>query len=360
MNLGQFFSAPRAPRRISRGTRASRSRCAPVVDRLESRTVLSTLSSITGNLNGTAIPANDTVWFSSVAKVQGTGSSPVTVEINNQTISFTANGTLTTVSVPNTLLVLSPTAKTATTTYDAAANTWDTTAPMSFSGNVFLAGVALPTGGGLPGGIKNVTWQGQFSTDTTGIKVNWQWAAAVYTQFSTDPSAVGVKPVDDNHVSQYQNSDHAGTPENDTPYVIGGATGGGGSNFTGSYSATATVTPSVGLPATTGSLSGYVTLNGGPDAGVTVVLTGVDNQGDAVSLTTVTDGNGMYSFTGLQAGIYTVDEPQVRSISSTSSVGTDNGLSDGTIDQYGNITSIVLAAGDQGVQYNFAFTYVIG
>ena len=322
--------------------------------------MLSTTSSITGNFNGTAIPANDTVWFSSVAKVQGTGSSPVTIEISNQTISFTANGSPTTVSVPNTVLTLSPTATTASTTYDAASNTWDTTAPMSFSGNVLLAGAALPTGAGLPGGIKNVTWQGQFSTDTSGIKVNWQWAAAVYTQFSTDLSTLGIKPVDQSSLSQYHNSDHAGTPETYKSYVIGGGTGGGGSNFTGSYSATAAVTPSVGLPPTTASLSGYVTLNGGPDAGVTVVLTGTDDQGNAVSLTTVTDKNGMYSFTGLQAGTYTIEEPQVRNISSTSSVGTDNGNSDGAIDDYGDITSIVLAAGDQGTNYNFAFVYLIG
>jgi len=52
-----------------------------------------------------------------------------------------------------------------------------------------------------------------------------------------------VKPVDDNRASAYQNSDHAGTPENFTPYVVGGATGGGGSNFTGSYSGTSACTP---------------------------------------------------------------------------------------------------------------------
>jgi len=38
--------------------------------------------------------------------------------------------------------------------------------------------------------------------------------------------------------SIYKNSDHAGTPENFKTFVVGGATGGGGSNFTGSYSAT--------------------------------------------------------------------------------------------------------------------------
>lgn len=65
-----------------------------------------------------------------------------------------------------------------------------------------------------------------------------QWGASVYTSFDTDYNALGVKPVDDNKASEYKNSDHAGTPENFKPFVTGGATGGGGSNYTGSYSAT--------------------------------------------------------------------------------------------------------------------------
>jgi hypothetical protein len=40
-----------------------------------------------------------------------------------------------------------------------------------------------------------------------------------------------------------KNSDHAGTPENFKPFVIGGARGGGGSNYTGLYSGTGKVTP---------------------------------------------------------------------------------------------------------------------
>ncbi len=56
--------------------------------------------------------------------------------------------------------------------------------------------------------------------------------------FGADYNSLGVKPVDDNKASQNKNSDHAGTPENFKSFVIGGARGGGGSNFTGSYSGT--------------------------------------------------------------------------------------------------------------------------
>ena len=81
-----------------------------------------------------------------------------------------------------------------------------------------------------------MTWTGTFSSTTPGLGVQWQWAAAVYTRFDTAYNALGVKPVDDNHASQYQNSDHSETPENYKQYVTGGARGGGGSNFTGSLS----------------------------------------------------------------------------------------------------------------------------
>jgi hypothetical protein len=64
----------------------------------------------------------------------------------------------------------------------------------------------------------------------------------VYTSFNPNYTALGVKPVDDNDASIYHNSDHAGTPENYKQNVIGGARGGGGSNYTGSYSGTGGIT----------------------------------------------------------------------------------------------------------------------
>src|ERR1700739_4212860 len=100
--------------------------------------------------------------------------------------------------------------------------------------------------------------------------MQWQWAAASFSSFSTDYSAIGVKPVDDNKASQYQNSDHAGTPESYEAYVVGGATGGGGSNYTGSYSGTVSLALPVAQAPTAntgGPYSGYVaqgiSFNGG-------------------------------------------------------------------------------------------------
>jgi hypothetical protein len=200
-------------------------------------------SSITSNFNGTPIDAGDTIWFNSVLKVHGLGSDPVTIGFTGS-IAFTANDTPYVISVPSAIVNFTPGVTVATTIF--CNGTWVTTVPLShLSGKVFLDGFALqaPVPDGFPGGIKDITWQGTFFSLTPGLSIQWQWAAAVYPTFSPDYNALGVKPVDDNKASAYQNSDHAGTPENYRAYVTGGATGGGGSNFTGSYSGTASTVP---------------------------------------------------------------------------------------------------------------------
>ena len=205
-------------------------------------------SSVTSNFNGTQIPAGDWIWFTAVAKVKGMGSAAVTIGLMGN-IQFAVNGILYVVPVPPALLTFSPSVSLATAVFSNGQ--WVTTVPIvGLAGNVFLTGVAIqaPTPNGFPGGINPVTWQGTFVSATPGLTVDWQWAAAVYDNpsFGTDYTQLGVKPVDDNSASIYQNSDHAGTPEDFKKFVVGGARGGGGSNFTGSYSATGWVTPTPG------------------------------------------------------------------------------------------------------------------
>ena len=203
-------------------------------------------SAITSNFNGTAIAAGDFVWFNGVTKVSGLSASPTTIFVTHATITFTANGKTYLVTVPDSEITFSTSTTLATTNFEVLSPEigsplgWDTDLPFSgLAGNDFLAAVTFKVpAGGLPGGIKNVIWQATFSSNRSGLTVNWQWGAAVYTSFSTAYNSLGVKPVDDNKASQYKNSDHAGTPENFKSFVIGGARGGGGSNFTGSYSGT--------------------------------------------------------------------------------------------------------------------------
>jgi hypothetical protein len=191
---------------------------------------------ITSNFNGTPILAGDYIWFNSVLRVQGLDPTKKT------TVSFSGSKIESAdfdESAPSATITFDPAVTTSTTTFTAGQ--WVTTVPASLGGNVFLDGLAfLVPAGGLPGGINPVTWKGTFSSATTGLKFQWKWAAAVYTTFSTNYNSLGVKPVDDNHTSAYQNADRAGTPENFRSFVIGGARGGGASNYTGSYSGTGT------------------------------------------------------------------------------------------------------------------------
>src|SRR5262245_37862529 len=284
----------------------------PRLEVLDDR-ITPTVSSIVSNFNGTAIQAGSTLWFNSVCKVSGLGPQGATLFITHGSVLSSAFG----VAMPDAVVTFSPTATSAATMSDVGTNTWFTTVPMGLGGNTFLVGAALPLPNGLPGGLNPVTWRADFATDTPGVSVNWQWSAAVYRSFSADYSALGVKPVDSNRASQYQNSDHAGTPENFKSFVTGGARGGGGSNFTGSYSATGHVTPELFQPPSggTASIGGTVFQDNDFDGvqqpgeefgieNVEIDLTGLDVNGNTVSMVTHTDADGHYSFTGLSAGTY--------------------------------------------------------
>jgi hypothetical protein len=206
--------------------------------------------SIRSNFNGTPIPAGDYVWFNSVLAVHGLDPQAQTaINFVPMPITFSAQGSPFVIPVPAATIQFIPNLALATT--DFVAGAWSTSVPTSgLAGKVFLDGVAfLVPAAGLPGGINDVTWSGMFFSCTPGLTIQWQWAAAVYQNAGfLDPGYEGlnVKPVDDNKASVYKNSDHAGTPENFRDFVIGGARGGGGSNFTGSYSGTASCVPTIG------------------------------------------------------------------------------------------------------------------
>ena len=244
-------------------------------------------SSIVSNFNGNSIAGGDYIWFSAVftPTTQISTTAATNIFFQNQTISFTANGVNYNLSVPNSEVTFSPTATTATTVYNASTSTWVTTLPASgnLSGNAFLTGFAFHVpAGGLAGGINPVTWSGSFSTNQSGLGINWQWAAAVYTSFTSNYGNLGIKPVDSNRLSSYQNSDHAGTPENYESYVVGGARGGGGSNYTGSYSGTASDDPPI-------PPSGQLTITTSDTSNPNVLQTRSDKTYDVQGTYTVPD-----------------------------------------------------------------------
>jgi hypothetical protein len=199
------------------------------------------------NFNGTALQPGAFIWFNANFTASGIPSTGATISFTSSTVTFTTDQSYT-VSVPNAKITFSPSAVCASTSFDSLSNTWTTTVPLAGSDEVFLTGVVFPVPVGFANGNGQVegpvTWQGSFSADTQGILVDWKWGAAVYNVFSLDYNVLGIKPTH-TQTCLYSNSDHAGTPEgidsSGQPFkafVTGGARGGGGSNWTGSWSGT--------------------------------------------------------------------------------------------------------------------------
>jgi hypothetical protein len=213
------------------------------------------------NFNSSAIPGGDYIWFTCAVDPQGLSSTQsTTISCTGQTISFTCGGHNYSVPVPNGCLTYAPNCSTATTS--CSTGSWVSYDPDSgLSGNEFLCGVAFQVpAGGLAGGIKNVTWTGNDSSNAA-CNINCEWAAAVYSSaFTSACSSLNVKPCDNSQASQYKNSDNCGTPENYKNCVTVGACGNGGSNYTGSYCTPCPVTPPT-MSCGTGTLPNTATVS---------------------------------------------------------------------------------------------------
>src|SRR4029077_19954111 len=206
------------------------------------------LNSIESSFNAAPIAEGNYIWFNSAIRVNGVGSDTARIFLNDSTIAFAANGTNYNLPVPGATLTSDAAATAASTTFDEASNRWATTVPGSLSARAFLSGLAFPVpAGGLPGGISSVTWSASFSTDTRGVTAQWGWGAAVYTTIGTDYNALAVNPVDEGQsgpsagpVVKAQSRveagqmDSVGKPASLEAFVIAGAGGDGGSDFTGS------------------------------------------------------------------------------------------------------------------------------
>ena len=198
-------------------------------------------SSISSNFNGTSIPAGRAIWFNANFKVSPSPlTTTTTIRFTNGTVTFASGGQNYLLIVPDAVITFSPGATCATTSFNTALNRWETIVPLGGSDEIFLSGFGFTVPVSLPGGINPVTWSGDFQADQSGISISWKWSAAVYTTNMSNYNTLGVKPTHTN-ACLYPNSDHAGTPENKKSFVTGGARGGGGSNFTGSWSATKSV-----------------------------------------------------------------------------------------------------------------------
>jgi hypothetical protein len=106
--------------------------------------------------------------------------------------------------------------------------------PNHLSDEIFFDGSAVPIDSNITGGGKSTFNFTTLSSDNN-LAFSWQWSAAVFTYWpggnACDNQAM---------ILPFHNSEHAGTPQNTTVQksLIQGPRGGGGSNFTGSWSGT--------------------------------------------------------------------------------------------------------------------------
>jgi hypothetical protein len=199
------------------------------------------------NFNGTFVPAGTYIWFNSNFKANNVPRNGATIDFTSGNVSFTAGATSYSLAVPNARITFSSTASCTSTTFDSGTNTWNTTVPVSGDDEIFLTGLTWPVPtGGLSGGANPVNFSGIYSseTDAPGLSIQMVWSAAAYSSFPTNYNALQVKAGHQKACGQ-NNGDHAGTPEgvdnSNIPwksYLVGGPRGGGGSNFTGSWSGT--------------------------------------------------------------------------------------------------------------------------
>jgi hypothetical protein len=151
-------------------------------------------------------------------------------------VSFVLNGT--SYPMPDGVVNFDPNAPaTSTTTFSGTPGTssarWTTTInPNVISDENFFVGAAIPVDPAIAGGGQ-ATIRFTTQTDDTGLSFSWQWSAAVYTFWPADWNQAMIQ-------AYHGNGEHADTPNNTQiqKSLIQGPRGGGGSNFTGSWSAT--------------------------------------------------------------------------------------------------------------------------
>ena len=126
-------------------------------------------TSSSNNFNNFSINAGNYLWFTSVLKVQGLGTTPVTITFTNQTITSPNFGPL---SVPDATVTFDPAVNFATTTFGpGGVSTTMVPSNPTLKGNTFFSGLGFLIPANLPGSVHPVTWSGVISTATAGVKV---------------------------------------------------------------------------------------------------------------------------------------------------------------------------------------------
>jgi hypothetical protein len=324
-------------------------------------------TAISCNFNPTAIPAGSTLWFNSVFTVTGLGSAPANLHFTNQTISFTVNGTPTTYSLPNSAVSISSQSQGNTDVsgrplFPSLFVTDITNAPDAQSGDWQYGGTPI-----TPSAVFG-TWK-TFSETITLTTAT----PTVALTASADPAGNGwnLGPGADAPPAGLPNQGYGAEirwslsslglqPGHQYRFYV--MVHDGDQNKSGGDAGQAVYTKSIPGQPPPASVSGFVMDNtGAAMGGVPITLTGTTSTGQSITLTTTTAADGSYSFAGLLPGTYQVSEtPPTPYTESGASVGTVNGAPDGATVGGGPITNIVLASGNDGVNYDFTNVIPVG
>jgi hypothetical protein len=182
-------------------------------------------------------PGNGYVWCN--AHLNCNPGKPCTVYCKNATVTFSCNnGHVYTFPVPD-CQVKFTNCSSSSCQFNGA--NWNTTIPCAGDDQIFLSGCGIPWQSEFAN-CHSVCWTGVFCCDTAGVNCNWQWSAACYNNSNLgNCGSVNVKPCH-NVYCGYPSGDQCGTPENCKSSCQGGGCGGGGSNYTGSWSSTGSFT----------------------------------------------------------------------------------------------------------------------
>jgi hypothetical protein len=179
------------------------------------------------------VGGSDVVWINAhIGKPSGIPTNEVTT-VRFTGVTFVLNGI--TYPLPDGFLIFDPSAPaTPTTSFDSTFmpnGRWVTTLnPSNLFDEIFFDGQAVPVDSNISGGGSATVNYTTKSTDND-LDFSWQWSAAVYTSWPGNNQA---------EILPYHQSLHAGTPLNPAVQqsLIQGPRGGGGSNYTGSWSGT--------------------------------------------------------------------------------------------------------------------------
>lgn len=251
------------------------------------------------------------------------------------------------VSIPDGKIIADNTVTKPVTSYDMGTNTWTTKVPPGYStSDIFISGAIITSSTGFSiTGSKSSTIKGFFFSNRPSFKQSWFYGLAAYQPpFSySDISSAG-------QVTSVGGGIKAGTPVPEEQFLVAGGSGGGGSNFTGSYSSTdnfmTCLKTSCNLSASTQVTN--VTCNGGSNGSIIVTLTGgtppfaYSNSGGIF----FTTSNPVATFNNMPAGTYpftvtdgsgcttnssvTVSQPPALQVSGIT-VNATNNLSNGSI-----------------------------